>query len=85
MRALAIALVLATAASAAGAQVYQCPGPGGQKVFQQQPCVGGKELDVKPLPELGGTMLGARRRPAWTSTDAPRFAWPPRAASPRWA
>ncbi|WP_395142216.1 DUF4124 domain-containing protein [Schlegelella aquatica] len=58
MRALAIALVLATAASAAGAQVYQCPGPGGQKVFQQQPCVGGKELDVKPLPELGGTMLG---------------------------
>ena len=47
-------------AGAASAQVYKCPGPGGQTVFQQSPCAGGKELNVKPVQEVGGTYLGGQ-------------------------
>lgn len=58
MRAVLIAIAVTAVAAQASAQVYQCPGPDGQKIFQQRPCAGGKELHVKPVPELGGTMLG---------------------------
>lgn len=58
MRAVMIAIAVTAVAAQAAAQVYQCPGPDGQKIFQQRPCAGGKELHVKPVPELGGTMIG---------------------------
>lgn len=46
----------------AAAQVYQCPGPDGQKRFQQAPCDGhgAGALAVKPVPQMGGTMMGDR-------------------------
>lgn len=38
--------------------VYQCPGPNGQKVFQQAPCTDGTRVNAKPVPKMGGSMLG---------------------------
>ena len=64
-----IVLLLATLAGSASAQIYQCPGPGGQKVFQQSPCTGGKELDVKPVQQVGGTMLGGQAAPDTGDVD----------------
>lgn len=54
MRVLVIASLLA-AAGAAQAQVYQCPGPDGRKVFQQSPCAGGQKIEVKPASGPSGS------------------------------
>ena len=64
-----LTVLLAVVAGTASAQVYQCPGPGGQKVFQQSPCAGGKELDVKPVQQVGGTMLGGQAAPGAGDVD----------------
>lgn len=66
---LTLALALATLAGAASAQVYKCPGPGGQTVFQQSPCAGGKELNVKPVQEVGGTYLGGQTAAGTADVD----------------
>ncbi|NHK99806.1 DUF4124 domain-containing protein [Rubrivivax benzoatilyticus] len=45
-----ITAIVALLAGAASAQtVYRCEGPGGQTVFQQQPCAnGGRAVDARP-------------------------------------
>jgi len=56
---LAVLAVAILFACEARGQVYQCPGAGGQKVFQQAPCTNGQKLVVRPTSNLGGTMLGS--------------------------
>jgi hypothetical protein len=50
--------VLCPASVALAQAVYQCPGPNGQKVFQQAPCTDGARLNVIPTAPMGGSMLG---------------------------
>lgn len=70
-----IRLTLAAACGSTYAQaVYQCPGPAGQKVFQNAPCTGGTRLNVKPAAPLGGTMLGTTDQARAAAVKAERDA-----------
>lgn len=68
------------AAGAASAQVHRCPAADGSLVLQQTPCPGGAEVQVRPIPMMGGTLLGD---PARASADAATDASADEKASPR--
>lgn len=64
LAAIAIAALGATACSLTNAQVFRCPDPNGRTVLQQAPCMGGRELDVKPAtgPDNAQNALAAKER-----------------------
>lgn len=44
-----LAVIMGLAATAASAEVYKCPDPGGKTKFQDTPCTGGTRQSVKPV------------------------------------
>lgn len=50
MMRIVLCVLLVGLAGPAAAQVYKCPGPGGGWQYQDQPCAGGRPVDIRPEP-----------------------------------
>lgn len=49
--------------------INKCPGPDGRPVFQDTPCVGGQELDVKPASGVKGEAPAPKPRQSTVTRD----------------